>query len=441
VLILPWGNVIEDYLDDIGVTLREFVAEGSGGWMFGYVDALRSAGVAAVVVCVSRDLARPEVWRHGASGAEIVGLPQTRTERALRRALKEPYASGVSAASAGASLPARLVGAVAWNAVGYAATPLRPLLRLMRERDAAAMICQEYEYERFDACVVAGARVGVPVFATYQGGDAHYTHLQRLVRPRTIRRAAGLIIPSRTEAARVTDVYDAGPGRVIALPNPLDTEQWAPATGPRRPEGLAIDPPGSLVVWHGRMVIRRKGLDVLLHAWTQVERTASGKPPTLLMIGDGPDGPAVEALVATLGLQHVHLVRRYVLDQAFLRRHLQAADLAVLPSRHEGFAVAPLEAMACGTPVVASDVSGVRDLLPDGEASGGRIVVADDPGALASGILALLRDPALRRAMGDAARRQAVERFSLAAFGARLRDAMAVRGARFTVGPPSAGRE
>ena len=90
----------------------------------------------------------------------------------------------------------------------------------------------------------------------------------------------------------------------------------------------------------------------------------------------------------------VRWIDRFVHDREDLKTYLCAADVYTLPSRHEGFAIAPLEAMACGLPVVAADTSGVADLVPDGEASGGVVVPREDATALASALGRLLDDPA-----------------------------------------------
>jgi glycosyltransferase involved in cell wall biosynthesis len=92
-----------------------------------------------------------------------------------------------------------------------------------------------------------------------------------------------------------------------------------------------------------------------------------------------------------------------------------------LSSRHEGFAVA-LEAMACGLPVVAADTSGVTDLLPDGEASGGVVVLREDATALASALGRLLDDPPFARESGARGKQRIEKEFSLDVVGRRLRD-------------------
>lgn len=99
---------------------------------------------------------------------------------------------------------------------------------------------------------------------------------------------------------------------------------------------------------------------------------------------------------------------------------LAAADIYAFPSRHEGFPVAPLEAMACGLPVVAADVSGIRDVIGAETGSGGILVPVADVGALAAGLRNLVVDPEIRRLKGLAARAQA-ESYGTAAIGAALR--------------------
>ena len=112
---------------------------------------------------------------------------------------------------------------------------------------------------------------------------------------------------------------------------------------------------------------------------------------------------------------------RYLTDRAELAALLAAADLYAFPSRHEGFPVAPIEALASGLPVVAADAPGVAEILPGGDADGGVVVPRDDPGALAEALAALIADPARRAALAGNARRRADGAFSPEAVGRELR--------------------
>jgi starch synthase len=113
-------------------------------------------------------------------------------------------------------------------------------------------------------------------------------------------------------------------------------------------------------------------------------------------------------------------VEEYVHDRELMWRLLSAADVATLPSRHEGFPVATLEAMACALPVVAADVSGVRDMLqavPDTDT--GIIVPPEDTAALADALGLLVDDVELSRRLGESARLVA-EQFSVEDVGLSL---------------------
>ena len=87
--LLPWGDRIEDFLDAIQVPFEAFRDEMSGGWLFGYVEALRNVGVETVLVCVSARVARPLRERHKPTGAIWV-LPAPRLHSAVQRRIRKP---------------------------------------------------------------------------------------------------------------------------------------------------------------------------------------------------------------------------------------------------------------------------------------------------------------------------------------------------------------
>lgn len=115
------------------------------------------------------------------------------------------------------------------------------------------------------------------------------------------------------------------------------------------------------------------------------------------------------------------LLRSCLHDPVEISGILAAADLLRLSARHEGFPLAPLEAMACGLPVVATNVSGVRDVFADRHESGGSLIPPNDPAALAAEIRPVLEDPGVLRRMGSNARTRA-ETFSTPVVGAPVRD-------------------
>jgi glycosyltransferase involved in cell wall biosynthesis len=161
---------------------------------------------------------------------------------------------------------------------------------------------------------------------------------------------------------------------------------------------------GRLVIFLG--VLRYyKGLDVLVRAMTRV----AGH---LLVVGRGPQRGVVDNLVRRLELRDRVTFTGEVSD-ARRRVLLHAAEVFALPStdRSEAFGIAQLEAMACGKPVVASDLpTGVRAVNRDGIT--GLLVPPGDPDALARALNTLLRDDGLRADMGEAARRRVEKEFA-----------------------------
>ena len=165
--------------------------------------------------------------------------------------------------------------------------------------------------------------------------------------------------------------------------------------------------------------MHRKGLDVLLDAWGRI-RTGTGRDERLLLIGSGNDDAVLRERLKRPELSAIQWVDRYELDRAVMRRYLSAADFYVLPSRIEGFPVTPLEAMACGLPVIGSDIPVMLDIINRAGQSGGLIVPRDDPAALAAAIEGLLDRPELCREVGRRARRNVEERFSIESVGRQL---------------------
>jgi glycosyltransferase involved in cell wall biosynthesis len=174
-----------------------------------------------------------------------------------------------------------------------------------------------------------------------------------------------------------------------------------------------------MVAWHGRVQIRTKGLDVLLDAWDRICSERPAADIQLLLVGSGRDADVLRDRIRSSS--RVAWIDQYVLDRRQLWSYLSAADIYTIPSRHEGFAVAVLEAMACGLPAVASDTPGVADVLPAGEGDGAIIVPREDAPALAAALLRLLDDSVLAQRLGAVARRRVEEKFSLEIVGQELR--------------------
>lgn len=156
-----------------------------------------------------------------------------------------------------------------------------------------------------------------------------------------------------------------------------------------------------------------KGLEVLLEAVPAV--LAEHPEARFAVVGDGPERRCLEERSAAAGLGDSVAWTGFRRDVPAL---LAAADLFVLPTRDDAFPTALLEAQAAGVAVVASRAGGVPEIVEDGAT--GVLVPPGDAAALARAVSALLADPAARRRLAEAGRRQARERFSTAAWLGRL---------------------
>ncbi|WP_411148460.1 glycosyltransferase family 4 protein [Streptomyces sp. A30] len=210
-----------------------------------------------------------------------------------------------------------------------------------------------------------------------------------------VRWTAHVVCVSEAERARGVRAGVRAHCRVI--PNGVDPGRFHPAAFPVQRAVLApfaaLDPAAQLVVCMGRLC-RQKGQDVLLEAWPSVLRRVPGA--RLVLVGDGPDEGRLRHH-APEGVLFTGAVADAV-------PWYQAADLVVLPSRWEGMALAPLEAMACGRPVVVTDVAGARECLPPGHWAH-CLVPAGRPGPLAETLTGLLLDLPLRESLGRQGRR------------------------------------
>jgi glycosyltransferase involved in cell wall biosynthesis len=154
----------------------------------------------------------------------------------------------------------------------------------------------------------------------------------------------------------------------------------------------------------------QKGLDVLLRATPNVPGAR------FVLIGDGPERVALEALAAELGVSERVEFAGWSEDA---RAELGRFDVFVLPSRYEGLPLAIVDAMLAGLPIVTTRVGSIPEAIEDERS--GLLVPADDPVALAGALTRVAGDPSLRERLGSAARERAVERFTADAMARRYR--------------------
>jgi|TARA_Y100000294_G_scaffold178084_1_gene207283 D-inositol-3-phosphate glycosyltransferase len=214
-----------------------------------------------------------------------------------------------------------------------------------------------------------------------------------------------IVVSTEEEKQDVVRLYDAVPRKVSVVPAGVDLDLFEPIEKPIAREALGIREK-RVILYVGR-IERLKGIEILLRSAALVEDIADTR---VLIVGGHPENDTeqdrLRALTAELGLQDVVTFTGAV-EQAELPNYYNAADAFVLPSHSESFGLAALEAMACGTPVVASRVGGLKTFIDSGET--GYLVPWRCPEPFAQRLEMLLANPELKNAMGTAARAKALK--------------------------------
>jgi phosphatidylinositol alpha-mannosyltransferase len=236
--------------------------------------------------------------------------------------------------------------------------------------------------------------INVGTFHAFGRSNMAYFYGKQVLRP-FYRRLHGRIAVSG--AARDFVARNL-PGDFRIIPNGIDYARFATRVAPpiERFEDDRLD-----VLFVGRLE-KRKGLEHLLRAWPMVH--AAVPQARLLVVGGGRRLEKYRRWVVSQGWGEVHFVG-YVTPQDLVR-YYQTADVFCAPSTgQESFGIVLLEAMAAGRPIVASRIPGYAEVLRDG--AEGLLVKPRSAAALAAGLIRLLQDAELRRAMGQRGRAKA----------------------------------
>jgi len=219
-----------------------------------------------------------------------------------------------------------------------------------------------------------------------------------------------IVAPTQAEVAQLQWLYQTDTRRVIVIPPGVDLCRFYPIPADEAKEFIGVTCADHMLLFVGR-IEPLKGLDVLLDALALLRGNGTFERYSicLAVIGGDPDVDPeamsvemtrVQALCREHGLLDMvtFLGKR---DQDTLPYYYSAAEAVVMPSHYESFGMVALEAMACGTPVVASQVGGLAFLVQDGV--NGFTVPSGDPRALADRLAVLISDADLRHQVGEQA--------------------------------------
>ena len=216
-----------------------------------------------------------------------------------------------------------------------------------------------------------------------------------LVMPRVVGRAAAVIVGSNHAKQDLVRDYGAEPSRIHVIYYGVDHQRFKPSPGPHPDPALHQYGIRCDYVLHVGALVTRKNIPLLLESvarlksrgeWGERQVVLAGKPSPGM-----PGADAIHAAVSRLGLGHDVVFLGHFPDRLLPTLYSSASVLA-FPSRYEGFGFPLIEAMACGTPVVAAAGTSVSELV----AGAGRLVPADDADAFADALHQVLADPLTR---------------------------------------------
>ena len=297
-------------------------------------------------------------------------------------------------------------------------------LRELKRRHGRFVLHAHCAYPDVVGAALAARLLDLPLVATAHGSDINVSGRERLLRPqirtalRSARRVIAVSAPLQRAMAELTGLPAA---RIDCIP----CAGYSPAVF--RPRGaqerstlrgqLGVATGARLVLFVGHLV-PIKALDVLLKAWALLADDPAAPAATrLVLVGEGAERAALERQARELGVaDRVSFLGP--LPQPVVADWIAAADLLCLPSHAEGSPNVIVEALASGTPVVASRVGGIPDLVDDG--TNGLLVAPGDPAALATTLAS-----ALRRDWEPARISSSIAHLTWSALGRRNRDVLA----------------
>lgn len=266
--------------------------------------------------------------------------------------------------------------------------------------------------------------LGIPFVITFhalgqvrrlsQGAADAFPKARLSIENNLMRDADCIIAECPQDKQDMEQLYGAASSRINIVPCGFDPEELWPVQQIARQQ-LGLDREKFIVLQLGRMV-PRKGVDIVIRSLAVLRDKYSIEAHLLVVGGDEriglhhtPELVRLMALTVALGLQ-AQVTFTGQKGRAELRYFYSAADVFVTTPWYEPFGITPIEAMACGTPVIGAAVGGIKSTVIDGET--GYLVPPRDPQALAERLLALHNDPAHARRLGQAGLRRAYQLYT-----------------------------
>jgi glycosyltransferase involved in cell wall biosynthesis len=378
IAFFEYADVFEDFYPHYGVDQKDFATRwrGSGNHALLRVLQQQVGDVTWYEFSIAPSVDRA---RHRWTGCTVAMLPSSTVHRWLWKLFYLPRA---------AWRWRRFYPAFAPLASYLATASPRFVARLRIDRPDVLFV-QDYANGRFDVLIVLARLLRIPLVAYHSGSDPD-RYVGAWLKRWTIRRADRLLVSSRLEARMLSQRFGVAPHRISVVLTPIDTEAFRPLPREAACAAAGLERDRRYVLYVGRLDDRVKRISLLIRAFAAIAARMPGV--ALLIAGEGNDRERLrreanryDADVRFLG---------WTADAALASLY-NAAECLVLVSRSEGFPTVVGEAMACGTPVIGTDVGGVAELVVPG-ATGWLLPAGDDrvvEAKLAETLAHVLDDP------------------------------------------------
>jgi glycosyltransferase involved in cell wall biosynthesis len=410
IAFFDYPDVFEDFYSHYGVTQEGFARRWADTANHAWVNLIqREIGdVRWFEFSIAPELSGA---KHKNIGCDIRFLKSSRLHRALWKLFYLPKAAWKWR---------KFYGSYA-TVASYLAPCSLALISALRKDRPDALCAQSYASGKFDVLLLLARARHVPLLVFHSGEEAGTYH-GHWIKRWTIRRADWIFASGERERKSLINRYGAAAARINVIRPPVDLTIFRPLPRSAACAVLGLDPNRRYILFCGRLQEAVKRITAIIRAFAMA---AAGKSATLLLAGDGSDRTSLERAANESAPGQVQFLG-WISDPEVKRQLYNAAECLVLASTREGAPAVVSEALACGTPVVATDVGAISDLIVSGQ-TGWLCKPADDD-ALASVMANVLAQPEEVAAMRTTCRQMAESHVSIEVVTAALKSGFAAAG-------------
>jgi glycosyltransferase involved in cell wall biosynthesis len=376
IAFLDFPDVFEDFYSHYGVDQHSFATHWMDTAVHGWLDLVQHEIGDVIWYVFSIEPALVEA-QHERIGCRVKFLSSSWLHRVMWRAFYLPRAAWRW----------RWAYRAYATMASYVALASFRFLRVLRQDGPDVFLVASYASGRFDVLLALARLLGIPLLALHTGGTPD-GYLGGFVRRWTLRHA-DWIFPSGTgEFKMLVERYGIAPDRLAVIRPEVDITVFRPRDRIEACRAAGLDPRRRYVLFVGRLDDSVKRVSSIIEAFSV--RMAEYVDADLLVVGDGRDRSSLRAQAMRVAPNRVHFLG-WISGAEEKAQVYNSAECLVLASWREASPAVINEAFACGTPVLASNVGGIGDLVVDGQT--GWLFPAGDDEALASRISDVLSRP------------------------------------------------